>query len=114
MVVRARASNVIQLAYLRNLQNDDGLDFWTDPWRVGQPVDIHVPAGNYEQLAQSLSSTGILHHVKVKDIGLAIEEERNTIENRRQLTKDQKNFDFENYHTYEEVHIIIMVNFKEK
>lgn len=116
MVVRARASNVIQLAYLRNLQTDDRLDFWNEPRLVGvgQPVDIRVPASDYEQLARSLNSAGILHHVKVKDIELAIKEERQTIENRRKFTKDQKAFDFENYHTYEEVHILIILTYCSK
>ncbi|KAI9562178.1 hypothetical protein GHT06_013143 [Daphnia sinensis] len=103
-VVRARAANVVQLSYLRHLQSsDDTLDFWTDPYRVGKPVDIHVTPGKYEGLARSLSSVGIQHHIKVDDIGKAEKEERQTIELRRELTKNQKAFDFENYHTYEEI-----------
>lgn len=105
-MVRVRAANAVQLSYLRHLQtSDETLDFWTDPYRVGKPVDIHVTPGKYEGLARSLSSAGIQHHIKVEDIGKAEKEERQTIELRRELTKNQKAFDFENYHTYEEVKI---------
>lgn len=70
---------------------------------MGQPVDIHVRPGNYDDLAYSLNSVRIQHHIKVQDLGQAVEEERLTIERRRELTISKKAFDFENYHTYEEV-----------
>lgn len=64
---------------------------------------MHVSDSNYDNLCRSLSSAGIQFRIKIKDLGLAIEEERQTIEKRQQLITDQKAFDFENYHTYEEV-----------
>nr|CAH0112267.1 unnamed protein product [Daphnia galeata] len=103
-VVRSRAANVVQLSYLRHLQSsDETLDFWSEPFRVGQPVDIHVNSDNYDALAHLLNSAGIQNHIKVEDLGRAIIEERVSIEFRRELTKNQKAFDFENYHTYEEI-----------
>jgi hypothetical protein len=82
---------------------DETLDFWSEPFHVGQPVDIHVTPANYDNLAHSLKSAGIQHHIKVEDLGRAIEEVRTSIDLRRERTKNQKAFDFENYHTYEEV-----------
>ena len=103
-VVRSRAANVVQLSYLRHLQNlDETLDFWSEPFYVGHPVDIHVTPANHDNLAHSLKSAGIQHHIKIEDLGRAIEEERTSIELRRELTKNLKAFDFENYHPYEEV-----------
>lgn len=106
-----------QINYLRQLQMDEqnALDFWTDSWRVGQPIDIHVGGNDFDNLARSLNSAGIKYHVKVDDLGQAIEEERLIIENRNKLTQDQKAFDFENYHPYEEVPINNLVfNYKRK
>ena len=112
-VVRSRAANIIQLSYLRHLQSsDETLDFWSEPFRVGQPVDIHVNSDNYDALAHLLNSAGIQNHIKVEDLGRAIEEERVSIEFRRELTKNQKAFDFENYHTYEEVKKNILLHNK--
>ena len=104
MIIRARASDQLQLDHLWNLQtNDKSLDFWTEILRVGHPVDIHIHSERFAELAASLNSAGIKHHIKVADLGMAIEEERQTIEARREKTKNQKAFDFENYHTYAEV-----------
>jgi len=104
MIIRARASDQLQLDHLWNLQtNDKSLDFWTEILRVGHPVDIHIHSERFAELAASLNSAGIKHHIKVADLGMAIEEERQTIEARREKTKNQKAFDFENYHTYDEV-----------
>ena len=102
-LIRVRAENVVHLSYLRQLQTSEKFDFWTDAWRVGQPIDIHVYPNSYDNLASILNSVGIQHHTKVEDIGQAVEVERQTIERRRQLTKNQKAFDFENYHSYDEV-----------
>ena len=89
---------------MRHLQHsDETLDFWSEPFQVGQPVDIHINSNNYDALVHSLNSAGMQHHIKVEDLGQAIEGERKSIEFRRELTKNQKAFDFENYHTYEEV-----------
>ena len=104
MIIRARASDQLQLDHLWNLQtNDKSLDFWTEILRVGHPVDIHIHSERFAELSASLNSAGIKHHIKVADLGKAIEEERQTIEARREKTKNQKALDFENYHTYEEV-----------
>jgi hypothetical protein len=92
--------------------SDETLDFWSEPFRVGQPVDIHVNSDNYDALAHLLNSAGIQNHIKVEDLGRAIEEERVSIEFRRELTKNQKAFDFENYHTYEEVKKIFCFTIK--
>lgn len=104
MIIRARASDKLQLDHLWNLHtNDKSLDFWTEILRVGHPVDIHIHSERFAELSASLNSVGIKHHIKVADLDMAIEEERQTIEARREKTKNQKAFDFENYHTYDEV-----------
>ena len=105
MVVRCRAANSEQLSFLRRLQETDGdLDFWTDSWRVNQPVDIHLESRKqYQSLAHLLHSVGVTYHIKINDLGKAIEEERQTIEARRLKTKGQKAFDLETYHPYEEI-----------
>ncbi len=104
MIIRARAADKLQLNHLYSLQtSDQNLDFWTDVLRVGHPVDIHIHSESFAELTASLNSAGIKHHIKVADLGRAIEEERQAIETRREKSKDQKAFDFENYHTYQEV-----------
>ena len=108
MIVRARANNADQLSYLRHLQErDSDLDFWTDAWRVNKPIDIHVKSPkHYQSLAHLLHSAGLTFHIKVNDLGKAIEEERQTIEARRLETSksgQNKAFDLTNYHPYDEI-----------
>ncbi len=104
MIIRTRASDKLQLDHLWSLKtNDKNLDFWTEVLKVGHPVDIHIHSERFTALSASLNSAGIKHHIKVADLGKAIKEERQTIEARREKTKNQKALDFENYHTYEEV-----------
>lgn len=107
-VVRAKAANILQVAHLRHLEETDkSLDFWSDVWAVDRPVDIHVLPDDYDRLIRSLDLAGVEHHVKVADLGRAIEEERLSIETRRHMAKTKgqgaKAFDFENYHNYTEV-----------
>lgn len=104
MIIRTRASDKLQLDHLWRLKtNDKNLDFWTEVLKVGHPVDIHIHSERFTALSASLNSAGIKYHIKVADLGKAIEDERQTIEARRDNTKNQKALDFENYHTYEEV-----------
>ncbi len=99
---------MMQLNHLWNLRmSNESLDFWTEILKVGHPVDIHVQSDVYAQLAKNLELAGIKHHIKLADLGRAIEEERQAIKARREMTKDQKAFDFGNYHTYEEVFLLL-------
>jgi hypothetical protein len=102
MLIRVTPTNDVQLNLLRSMQ-DSFVDFWHPPSFIGKNVEFRVAPESYADIAATLNAFQLPHQIAVSDIGQLIREEEQTITLRR-AQKADKAFDFENYHTYQEVH----------
>jgi murein tripeptide amidase MpaA len=101
MVIRTTPTNDVQLNLLRRMQ-DTAIDFWQAPTFVGRAVDFRVEPQSYSEMARTLDAVHLTHDILHSDIGQMIDNEQQQILLRRAL-RAGKAFDFENYHTYEEI-----------
>jgi Carboxypeptidase activation peptide len=114
MLIRVTPTNDVQLNLLRSMQ-DSSVDFWHPPSFIGKNVEFRVAPESYTDMAATLNAYGLPHQIVVSDIGKLIREEEQTVNLRRVQTAD-KAFDFENYHTYQEVysHLHFYLTFQQR
>ena len=108
MLIRVTPTNEVQHNLLRSMQ-DSSVDFWHPPSFIGKNVEFRVAPESYTDMAATLNAYGLPHQITVSDFGKLIQEEEQTITLRRALKAD-KAFDFESYHTYQEVYSPLHLN----
>merc|ERR1712178_448170 len=67
-------------ALVEYLQGAEGLDVWAEPSRVGQNVDVHVPAKQTEELEGFLNSIGVEYSLMIDNLEVALEEEASNLQ----------------------------------
>jgi len=102
MVIRAIPETKEQLEFLRHLEVSSSIDIWSLPSRENEFADIHVSPETYYHIARSLSEMKMDHKIIISDLAELELQEQQAIALRRALFNG-KAYDFENYHTYDEV-----------
>ena len=89
-------------------------DFWRQPAIAGQPVDIMLPKHFIDQFARMLDERRIQHSIMIEDVNQLVasqfvsKKSRNRNDTIRNDTSYQ--FNYGEYHTYEEASIISLRN----
>ncbi|XP_032914457.1 carboxypeptidase A1-like [Catharus ustulatus] len=92
---------VKELQDLEHLQ----LDFWLAPRGLGLPVDIRVPFPNLQAVKVHLEAAGLSYSIMIEDVqALLDEEQREMLRSSRQLPLDTNTFNYEAYHTIDEIY----------
>ncbi|CAG9856924.1 unnamed protein product [Phyllotreta striolata] len=107
-VYKAIPENENQLATLKSLQHDITfqLDFWTEPKKVGIPVDIMVPPERKEYVQDTFERHQIKYDVMIENVQSRIDEEKLSNEQSKLSTED---FNWSKYHTLEEINNWLML-----
>ncbi|NXF13984.1 CBPA1 Carboxypeptidase, partial [Smithornis capensis] len=80
------------------------LDFWLEPRGLGDPVDIRVPFPSLQPLKAHLESSGVSYSIMIQDVQALLEEEqREMLRSSRRLPLSTDTFNYEAYHTLDEV-----------
>jgi len=85
-------------ALVEYLQGAEGLDVWAEPSRVGQNVDVHVPAKQTEEFEGFLNSIGVEYSLMIDNLEFALEEEEAS-----NLQYWWGGFDYNRYNTYDDI-----------
>nr|XP_041576762.1 carboxypeptidase A1 isoform X2 [Taeniopygia guttata] len=92
---------VQELQDLEHLQ----LDFWLAPRKLGLPVDIRVPFPSLQAVKAHLEATGVSYSIMIEDVqALLDEEQREMLRSSRQLPLDTTTFNYDAYHTIDEIY----------
>ncbi|KAL2308866.1 hypothetical protein Nmel_005036 [Mimus melanotis] len=92
---------VQELQELEHLQ----LDFWLAPRGLGMPVDIRVPFPSLQAVKAHLEAAGVSYSIMIEDVqALLDEEQREMLRSSRQLPLDTNTFNYEAYHTIDEIY----------
>ncbi|NXS23150.1 CBPA1 Carboxypeptidase, partial [Mystacornis crossleyi] len=80
------------------------LDFWLAPRGLGFPVDIRVPFPSVQPVKAHLEASGVSYSVMIEDVQALVDEEQTEmLRSSRQLPLDTNAFDYQAYHTLDEV-----------
>ncbi|NXP55504.1 CBPA1 Carboxypeptidase, partial [Heliornis fulica] len=80
------------------------LDFWLAPRGVGHPVDVRVPFPSLQPVKAHLEANGISYSIMIKDVQALVDHERmEMLRSRRQLPLSTNTFDYDTYHSLDEV-----------
>ena len=82
-LVRLQPQTIEHVQYLQYLQLNTSLDFWTDILLPNKPVDIHVPAMEYDQYVTQFEGKGLSFKVLVDDLQTIVDDEQQGIEEDR-------------------------------
>lgn len=88
-LVRLQPQTIEHVQYLRYLQLNTSLDFWTDTLLPSKPVDIHIPAMEYNQYVSQFEGKGLAFKVLVDDLQTIIDNEQQGIEEDRLIRSFQ-------------------------
>ncbi|NWI52851.1 CBPA1 Carboxypeptidase, partial [Calyptomena viridis] len=95
---------VQELQDLEHLQ----LDFWLEPRGLWDPVDIRVPFPSLQPVKAHLESGGVSYSVMIRDVQALLEEEQQQmLRSSRQLPLSTDAFDYEAYHTLDEIYAFL-------
>lgn len=97
VVYRFTPNNENELKILQTLQKLNKYNFWTEPRRSGLPVDVMVPPESKDDIENLISEHQLTFKIMMEDVQKQIEEEKLL------NAKKSKYFDWESYHTLEEV-----------
>lgn len=98
--------NEEQLNYLLRLGSM--VDFWNSPSRIGDATDMMLSPESYAAVSGVLAEANIQHTIHISDVGQRIRDEEHSILERRAQSRSSAGltaatFDYENYHTFDEV-----------
>ncbi|NWI91979.1 CBPA1 Carboxypeptidase, partial [Pitta sordida] len=80
------------------------LDFWLAPRGPGYPVDVRVPFPSLQPVKAHLEAGGVSYSIMIEDVQALLEEEqREMLRSSRRLPLSTATFNYEAYHTLEEV-----------
>ncbi|NXD44001.1 CBPA1 Carboxypeptidase, partial [Copsychus sechellarum] len=92
---------VQELQELEHLQ----LDFWLAPRGLGLPVDIRVPFPSLQAVKAHLEAAGVSYSIMIQDVQALLDEERREmLRSGRQLPLNTNTFNYEAYHTIDEIY----------
>jgi carboxypeptidase A2 len=100
-------SDEVQLKLLNNIYTGSAeqfqIDFWLAPRAVGTPIDVMVPPGEQAGFESFLRVAGIKSAVTVENVQKLIDVEDNSIRQEMFKAAKSSNFDFANYHSFDEI-----------
>uniref|UniRef100_A0A6B2L5M5 Peptidase M14 domain-containing protein n=1 Tax=Arcella intermedia TaxID=1963864 RepID=A0A6B2L5M5_9EUKA len=99
-VIRAEVDSLEHLAYLLELKRNTTFDFWAEPARLGQSVDVRVAPEQCHWLCEQLSERHIPFRVLIEDVQALMGKQ---VEGREGMVTSQTGIDYTQYHTYEEI-----------
>ncbi|NXU67643.1 CBPA1 Carboxypeptidase, partial [Horornis vulcanius] len=80
------------------------LDFWLAPRELGLPVDIRVPFPSVQAVKAHLEASGVSYSIMIEDVQALLDEEQaEMLRSSRQLPLNTNTFNYEAYHTIDEV-----------
>ena len=84
---------------------DTAVDFWKRPSSIGNAVQFRVDSLEYKEMIATLGAVHLDFEIVHSDVGKLIQDEKRNIALRRAV-KSGKDFDFQNYHTLDEVRLV--------
>jgi hypothetical protein len=66
--------------YLLALDANSSLDFWTDVIAPDKPIDVHIPAMEYEKYVSQFNQYSLPYKVLINDLQKVIDDEKQQIE----------------------------------
>ncbi|NXM30797.1 CBPA1 Carboxypeptidase, partial [Oxyruncus cristatus] len=106
-VLRVVPTSHEELQRLQELQGLEHLklDFWLAPRGLGSPVDIRVPFPSLQPVKAHLEASGVSYSIMIEDVQeLLDEEQREMIRSSRRLPLSTSTFNYEAYHTLDEIY----------
>ena len=100
-VIRLEPITNEQIDYLRTLEVNSTLDFWTDIVSTNKPIDVHIQANVYDQFISQFKLRSIPFKVLVNDLQQVIVDEQHQLTQER-LMRDQADI-IGTYATYDEM-----------
>ncbi|XP_070577619.1 carboxypeptidase B-like [Ptychodera flava] len=100
-VLRIVPNGDAQVQYLRNLEEDLELTFWKEASFPGRPVDIMVPPNKFGRFKAQLRSFGFDVNTMMTDVQSVID--RQMVENAEKRSINNDSFNYNMYHTYDEI-----------
>ncbi|CAF1524193.1 unnamed protein product [Adineta ricciae] len=82
-LVRLEPLTEQHLDYLRSLEDNGSLDFWTEITGSDRPIDVHIPANEYDQYVSEFKQYSLPFHVLVDNLQESIDNEQ------RELLQDR-------------------------
>lgn len=82
-LVRLQPLTEQHLDYLRSLEDNGSLDFWTEITGSDRPVDVHVPANEYDRYVSEFKQYSLPFNVLVDNLQASIDNEQ------RELLQDR-------------------------
>jgi len=101
LVIQVTPTNDAQLTLLRSME-DTAVDFWKRPSSIGNAVQFRVDSLEYKEMIATLGAVHLDFEIVHSDVGKLIQDEQRNIALRRAV-KSGKDFDFQNYHTLDEI-----------
>ncbi|KAJ8686600.1 hypothetical protein QAD02_022394 [Eretmocerus hayati] len=96
-VFRITPSSAHHFTALNQLQSfNRGYEFWTDPSRISEPVDIMVAPAQFSEFSELMNSTQMNYEVLVENVQKLIDEENPQIET--------SEFGWKKYYTLEQIY----------
>jgi len=78
-LVRLEPLNDEHIHFLEALETDSTLDFWTDVVTPNKPIDVHIPANEFDQYVSQFKQYSLPFTVLVDDLQKIIDEEQQQI-----------------------------------
>uniref|UniRef100_A0A8C8SJ07 Carboxypeptidase A2 n=1 Tax=Pelusios castaneus TaxID=367368 RepID=A0A8C8SJ07_9SAUR len=105
-VLRVKASSEEQISKLQLLETLEHLqlDFWLRPSHPALPVDIRVPFASLQAVKVFLESHHIDYAILVKDLQVAVDEEREEMVSNQRRERSSSDFNYAAYHSLEDIY----------
>ena len=79
-LVRVTPAHHGHMNYLLGLDANSSLDFWTDAVAPHKPIDIHIPAAEFETYVSQFDQFDLPYKVLINDLQKVIDDEKQQIE----------------------------------
>ncbi|CAF4417589.1 unnamed protein product [Rotaria sp. Silwood2] len=99
---REQLAKILAFSRIAHLHD---INFWSEHFRIHEPIDVRVPPEAIDGFADFLTSDGvkIKHVVHMADIGAIIERQR-ILQNLPPSSSNPNDFAYDKYHTVEDIH----------
>jgi len=101
-VFRVTPKDSDQVKLLRDLQEQDKVDFWTDASFLGIPTDIRVPKDLVESVEKLLNDAGVEFNVLIEDLEKEVAREEDELT--QEKMKYSNGFNYYIYNHLEDIH----------
>ncbi|XP_055464210.1 carboxypeptidase A1 [Psammomys obesus] len=106
-VLRVSAADEAQVQKVKELEDLEHLqlDFWRDPARAGDPIDVRVPFPSLQSVKAFLEYHDISYEIMIEDVQLLLDEEQeemSAVARTRTLSTDT--FSYATYHSLDEIY----------